>query len=67
MSKKRKVGNTTQPKPTVKIGNTALSDLVYIDLTKYPRWTETIKLGSFNNCLTDSDEALRHFFFKLIN
>lgn len=65
MSKKGRVKNTTKPELTVKIGDEdkKLSDVVYIDLTHYPRWTNTVQIGDFNNCLKDSNEALRHFFF----
>lgn len=64
MSKHRKrVHNNTVPKENVNIGNVKLSDLIYIDLTKYPRWTDTVQIGDFTNCLQDSNEALRHFFF----
>lgn len=64
MSKHRKkIGNPTQPKNNVTVGNVVLSDLIYIDLTKYPRWTDTIHLDDFTNCLQNQEQALRHFFF----
>lgn len=67
MSKRKKVRNTTRPEVTVKIGSEdkKLSDLVYIDLTQYPHWTDTIQLNTFTNYLRDPKEALRHFFFIL--
>lgn len=64
MSKHRKkIGKPTQPKVNVTVGNVRLSDLIYIDLTKYPHWTDTVRVGSFTNCLKDKEQALRHFFF----
>lgn len=59
----KRIGTPTRPKLNVTVGNVQLSDLVYIDFTKYHHWTDTIQVGSFNNCLKDHDEALRHFFF----
>ncbi len=61
----KKVKNTITPELTVKIGDEdkKLSDMIYVDFTKYPRWTDTIQIDDFNNCLKDSREALRHFFF----
>lgn len=68
MSKHRKkIGNPTQPKNNVTVGNVVLSDLIYIDLTKYPHWTDTIHLDDFTNCLQNQEQALRHFSLLLIN
>lgn len=64
MKKHRKrVQNNTIPKKNVNVGNVKLSDLIYIDLTKYPHWTDTVHVNDFTNCLRDSGQALRHFFF----
>lgn len=59
----KRVHNNTVPRENVNVGNVKLSDLIYIDLTKYPHWTDTVQIGDFTNCLRDSSEALRHFFF----
>lgn len=63
MSHKRKVQIAAQPQNNVRSGKLALNDIVYIDFTKYPKWTDTVKVGDFNNCLKDVNEASRHFFF----
>lgn len=63
MSHKRKVKNGTQPKSNVQSSKLDLNDIIYIDFTKYPKWTDTIKVGDFTNCLKDVNEASRHFFF----
>lgn len=62
MSHKRKVKNIIQPKSSVQSGKLDLNDIIYIDFTKYPKWTDTIRVGDFNNCLRDVNEASRHFF-----
>lgn len=65
MSKKRKrVGNTTKPKTSVKLepSQAKISNLIYIDLVKYPNWTKSIKVGEFTNHFKDINEALRHFY-----
>ena len=63
MSHKRKVRNITKPKSIVQSIKIDLNDIIYIDFTKYPKWTDTINVGDFNNCLKDVNEASRHFFF----
>lgn len=65
MSKSKKVGKVTKPKSEVKVLDKVLSDMVYVDFTKYPDWTNTVKMKGFTNCLKDQNEALRHFFFIL--
>lgn len=61
--RKRRVKLASKPKKNVRSGEADLSDIIYIDFTKYPNWTNTVKLGEFNNCLKDVNEASRHFFF----
>ena len=61
--RKQKVQIATHPRNNVRSEPLDLSDIIYIDFTKYPKWTDTVKVGSFNNCLKDVNEASRHFFF----
>ena len=56
--RKRKVQIATQPQNSVRSGQLVLNDIIYIDFTKYPKWTDTVKVGDFNNCLKDVNEAL---------
>ncbi|UWI43311.1 hypothetical protein [Lactobacillus paragasseri] len=63
MSHIKKVKNLTKPKGNVRSEPAKLRDIIYIDFTKYPNWTETVKIKEFNNCLKDVNEASRHFFF----
>ena len=63
MSHKRKIQIASKPKRSVSTENLNLKDIIYIDFTKYPKWTNTVKVKNFNNCLKDVNEASRHFFF----
>ena len=53
--RKRKVQIATQPQNSVRSGQLVLNDIIYIDFTKYPKWTDTVKVGDFNNCLKGLD------------
>lgn len=61
--KKRKVKNKTNPKGNVNSNPADLQNIVYLDFTKHSKWTETVNIKGFTNCLKSPNEASRHFLF----
>lgn len=59
---KRKNKNIPTPETPEKF-----DDKIYIDLTKYRRWMDSISVDKFTNHFKDSNEALRHLYFILNN
>lgn len=67
MSKKgrKRVKNGISPRRNVISSEPTRQEKIYIDLTKYKKWTDSVKIGNFTNHLENKEEAVRHFLYIL--
>ena len=65
MSKKgrKRVKNGISPRRNVISSEPTRQKKIYIDLTKYKKWTDSVKIGNFTNHLENKEEAVRHFLY----
>lgn len=63
----KKVTNDIIPENNVYTDGPSVQNRVYINLTKYSEWINTVFLKDFTNNLENINEAFRHFSFILKN